>query len=113
MAKAGEAAQRPRAKAVDVAARAGVSIATVSLVANGKAAGRVSERTSRRVLRAIEDLGYVVNSAARSLATGRRQCVALVASDMTNPFISTIAAGVSEALGAQTQLLLAVSGSGS
>jgi LacI family transcriptional regulator len=112
-AKADDAGQRPRAKAVDVAARAQVSIATVSLVANGKAAGRVSESTSRRVLKAIEELGYVVNSAARSLATGRRQCVALVASDMTNPFISTIAAGVSEALGTQIQLLLAVSGSGS
>jgi LacI family transcriptional regulator len=107
-----EASQQPRAKAVDVAASARVSVATVSLVANGKAAGRVSESTRRRVMRAIEELGYVVNPAARSLATGRRRCVALVARDMTNPFISTIAAGVAEALGTQTQLLLAVSGSG-
>jgi LacI family transcriptional regulator len=113
LARADEVSQRPRAKAVDVAARAQVSIATVSLVANGKAAGRVSESTCRRVMQAIEELGYVVNSAARSLATGRRECVALVARDMTNPFISTIAAGVAEALGTQTQLLLAVSGSGS
>jgi len=88
-------------------------VATVSLVANGKAAGRVSAETCRRVRQAIEELGYVVNQAARSLATGRRQCVALVAQDMTNPFISAIAAGVAEALGTQTQLLLAVSGAGS
>lgn len=108
-----EAGQRPRVKAVDVAARAKVSVATVSLVANGKAAGRVSEGTYRRVRQAIDELGYVVNPAARSLATGRRQCVALVAQDMTNPFISSIAAGVAEALGTQTQLLLAVTGSGS
>ena len=33
---------------------------------------------------AIAELGYVVNSAARSLATGRRQCVALLAQDLTN-----------------------------
>lgn len=105
--------ERPRAKAVDVASRAKVSIATVSLVANGKASGRVSEDTYQRVMQAIDELGYVVNSAARSLATGHRQCVALVAQDMTNPFISTIAAGVADALGTQTQLLLAVSGSGS
>jgi LacI family transcriptional regulator len=107
-----EEAQRARAKAVDVAALAQVSIATVSLVANGKADGRVSESTRQRVLQVIEQLGYVVNSAARSLATGRSQCVALVARDMTNPFISTIAAGVSEALGTHTQLLLAVTGAG-
>jgi LacI family transcriptional regulator len=113
VAKPEEAGQRHRAKAVDVAAHAKVSVATVSLVANGKAAGRVSESTHQRVLRAIEELGYVVNPAARSLATGRRQCVALVAQDMINPFISAIAAGVAEALGTQTQLLLVVSGSGS
>ncbi len=106
----GDQAARP--KAVDVAARAGVSIATVSLVANGKAGGRVSASTQKRVLEAIDELGYVVHSAARSLATGRRQCVALVARDMTNPFISTIAAGVADALGSQVQLLLAVTGSG-
>jgi LacI family transcriptional regulator len=108
-----EAGQRTRVKAVDVAERAGVSVATVSLVTNGKAAGRVSEHTCRRVQQAIEELGYVVNPAARSLATGRRQCVAFVARDMTNPFISSVAAGVAEALGTQTQLLLAVSGAGS
>jgi LacI family transcriptional regulator len=108
-----ETGQRPRVKATDVAARAKVSVATVSLVANGKAVGRVSDSTVRRVQQAIEELGYIVNQAARSLATGRRQCVALVAQDMTNPFISAIAAGVAEALGTQTQLLLAVSGSGS
>lgn len=108
-----ELTAHPRAKAVDVAARAQVSVATVSLVANGKADGRVSERTRQRVLKAIDELGYVINSAARSLATGRRHCVALIARDMTNPFISTIAAGVSAALGTQIQLLLAVSGSGS
>jgi LacI family transcriptional regulator len=111
-AKPEEAGQRPRIKAIDVAARAHVSIATVSLVANGKATGRVSEGTYRRVQQAIDELGYVVNPAARSLATGRRQCVALVARDITNPFISAIAAGVAEALGTQTQLLLAVTGSG-
>jgi LacI family transcriptional regulator len=72
----------------------------------------VSPGTQKRVLAAIDELGYVVHSAARSLATGRRQCVALVARDMTNPFISTIAAGVADALGSQVQLLLAVTGSG-
>ncbi len=105
-------APRGRAKATDVAARAGVSIATVSLVANGKARGRVSPDTQARVQQAIEELGYVVNPAARSLVTGRRHCIALFAHDMTNPFISTVAAGVSAALDDSTQLLLALTDAG-
>lgn len=97
-------------KAVDVAERAGVSSATVSLVVNGKAEGRVSPETADRVRKVVAEMGYTVDPSARGLATGRRHCVALVASDMTNPFISTIAAGVAEGLGSDYQLLLAVSG---
>ena len=101
---------RVRARAADVAARAGVSIATVSLVANGKARGRVSAATHVRVEQAIAELGYVVDPTARNLVTGRRSCIALLAHDMTNPFISLIAAGVARAVGTETQLLLAVGG---
>jgi LacI family transcriptional regulator len=112
VAAAGKAAAKSarRVKAVDVAERAGVSVATVSLVANGTTAGRVSEETRARVQEAIDDLGYVVHSAARSLATGRRHCVAFVAHDMTNPFIAAIASGVADAIGDDMQLLLAVRG---
>jgi len=101
----------PVAKATDVAKAAGVSIATVSLVVNGKSEGRVSQATRRRVERAIAELSYEVNSAARTLATGRRHCIAFVASDVANPFISTIAAGIGSVLGTDYQLLLAISGS--
>lgn len=99
-----------RPKATDVAARAGVSIATVSLVINDKAAGRVSSRTEQRVRDAINELGYVVDPAARSLVTGHRHCVALVAPDVANPFFSQVASGVASALGTDYRLLLAVSG---
>lgn len=94
-------------RAVDVAARAGVSIATVSLVVNGKGRGRVSADTQSRVERAVRDLGYVVNPAARSLVTGTHGRVALLAHDLVNPFIAAIAAGVGDALGRDVQLLLA------
>ncbi|MEO5834048.1 MAG: LacI family DNA-binding transcriptional regulator [Nakamurella sp.] len=96
-----------RVRAIDVAARAGVSIATVSLVVNGKGAGRVSADTRIRVERAVSELGYVVNPAARSLATGTYGRVALLVHDLVNPFIAAIAAGVSSALGQEVQLLLA------
>lgn len=94
-------------KATDVAARAGVSIATVSLVVNGKGRGRVSADTQDRVTRAVRELGYVVNPAARSLVTGTHGRVALLAHDLVNPFIAAIAAGVGDALGPEVQLLLA------
>lgn len=102
--------QGRRPTASDVAAEAGVSIASVSLVINGKADGRVATRTQERVWRAINKLGYVVDSAARSLVTGRRQCIALVAPDLGNPFFTQVAAGVAKALGGEYRLLLAVSG---
>ena len=101
---------RARVRAADVARQAGVSIATVSLVANGKADGRVSAGTRQRVLAAIAGLGYVVDPAARSLVTGRRHAVALLTHDVTNPFISLVASGVAHALGRRTQLLLALAG---
>jgi LacI family transcriptional regulator len=94
-------------KATDVAARAGVSIATVSLVVNGKGAGRVSADTRSRVEQAVRELGYVVNPAARSLVTGTHGRIALLTDDLVNPFIAAIASGVGAALGRDTALLLA------
>ena len=55
--------------AKDVARLAGVSQATVSYVMNGSRP--ISEATKRRVRRAMEELGYVPNVSARSLAGGR------------------------------------------
>lgn len=87
-----------------------MSIATVSMVINGKADGRVAPATQERVWLAVENLGYRVDSTARSLVTGRRHCIALVAPDLSNPFFTQVAAGVANALGDDYRLLLAVSG---
>ncbi len=87
-----------------------MSIATVSMVINGKADGRVAPATQERVWLAVKKMGYRVDSTARSLVTGRRQCIALVAPDLSNPFFTQVAAGVAKALGDEYRLLLAVSG---
>ncbi len=59
----------------DVARRAGVSKATVSLVLNNKESGiRISERTRQKVLQAAEELNYYPNYGARLLSTGK-SCV--------------------------------------
>ncbi|MGP3963244.1 LacI family DNA-binding transcriptional regulator [Nonomuraea sp. 3N208] len=52
---------------VEIAQRAGVSQATVSLVLSERPGVQVAEETRRRVQQAIEDLGYAVNPAARAL----------------------------------------------
>jgi DNA-binding LacI/PurR family transcriptional regulator len=106
-------AGRPgRITAAMVAARAGVSTATVSLVANGKTAGRVSEDNIARVRDAIAELGYVVDGIGSSLAKGVSSIVILVAPDISNPFFAKVIAGVRESLGPQYQLLLSVTEAG-
>ena len=105
-------ARSRRITAAMVAARAGVSTATVSLVANGKTAGRVSEDNVSRVREAIAELGYVVDGIGSSLAKGVSSIVILVAPDISNPFFAKVIAGVRESLGSQYQLLLSVTEAG-
>ena len=62
----------------DVARRAGVSRATVSIVLNNKSGTRVSETTRRRVLEAASELDYHVNAAARSLRRQRTGTIGLI-----------------------------------
>lgn len=78
----------------DVAKKAGVSVMTVSRVINGSK--NVREDTREKVLRAIEELGYVPNSVARSLILKKTYTIGLVISDITNPFFTTVARGVED-----------------
>jgi LacI family transcriptional regulator len=78
----------------DVAKRAGVSPATVSRVIRG--AQNVHPATRKKVERAIEELGYVPSAVAQSLRSKRTRSLALVVSDITNNFWTTIARGVED-----------------
>ncbi|MEV5497059.1 GH1 family beta-glucosidase [Nonomuraea fuscirosea] len=70
---------RPKRPTLEtVAARAGVSRATVSRVVNGESS--VSSEVRFAVMRAVREIGYVPNAAARSLVTRRTNAVALVLS---------------------------------
>ncbi len=80
---------------VDVANRAGVAAITVSRVVNNS--GPVSSQVRARVEQAIAEIGYVPNSVARSLRSKRTDTIALVLTDMTNPFFTTLARGVEDA----------------
>lgn len=70
----------------DVAAAAGVSLATASRVLNGDA--RVSDGTRQAVRQSADRLGYVPNQAARTLVTGRTDSVALVIPEPNDRFFS-------------------------
>ena len=74
-----------------VAAAAGVSVATVSNVLNEPE--KVAVETRRRVERAIDELGYVRNEAARHLRAGRSRSVGFVAYDMANPYFADMLGG--------------------
>lgn len=80
-------------KIVDVAARAGVSTATVSRVLNGT---RVRPDLDEAVRRAIEELDYIPNRTARSLRRRHSDVIALVIPDVENPFFTAVARGVED-----------------
>lgn len=76
----------------DVAARAGVSLGTVSNVLNRP--DRVSAATRGRVASAMVELGFVRNESARQLRAGRSRTLAYVMLDATNPFFTDVARGI-------------------
>ena len=78
----------------DVAAKAGVSTATVSRVLNN--IGVVRNTTRARVLRAVEELKYYPNMHARALAGGRTNTLGLIVSNLENPFFLGIFRAVEE-----------------
>lgn len=69
-----------------------MSPTTVSHVLSGKRP--VSSETTRRVRRAMEELGYVPNAAAQSLASGRTRTLGLLVPDIANYFFAELARGI-------------------
>jgi LacI family transcriptional regulator, galactose operon repressor len=89
---------------IDVAAAAGVSRSTVSLVMQGSPL--VTPSTRKHVLRHAEQLGYVYNRGAASLRTQRRGIVGLVIPDSANPFIAQASIGFQTALAEQRHIVV-------
>lgn len=79
-----------RSSIKDVAAKAGVSTATVSHVLNETRP--IRDETRLRVLSAVKDLGYSQNQTARNLVRGKSTFVGLIISDVRNPFFPEITA---------------------
>lgn len=81
----------------DVAARAGVSAATVSRVLSGNYP--VAEATRARVLRAVDDLDYVVNGPASALAAANSDLVGILVNDIADPFFGIMAGAIQAEMG--------------
>lgn len=101
------AVQLQRVTIHDVARTAGVSVATVSKVINGRYG--VAVATSQRVQRVIDDLGYESSLVARSLRSHRTNVIGILVAEF-EPFSSEILKGASRALGGTGYELLAYSG---
>jgi LacI family transcriptional regulator len=76
----------------DVASLAGVSRSTVSNVVRGSDV--VAATTRRRVLIAVDQLGYRPNALARQLLQGRATTIGIIARDLRNPFIAEMTSHV-------------------
>jgi LacI family transcriptional regulator len=83
----------------DVAARARVSPATVSRVLNGNYP--VAAPTRDRVLRAVDELDYVLNGPASSLAAATSDLVGILVNDIADPFFGIMAGAAQGEIGGQ------------
>jgi LacI family transcriptional regulator len=83
---------KDRVTIIEIAAAAGVSKSTVSLVLKGSESVRPATRD--RVNAAIRDLGYVYNRGAANLRRARSNIVGMIINDLTNPFFAELAVGI-------------------
>lgn len=78
----------------DVAKLADVSIATVSRVINNQ--GGVRRVTEERILKAIEELGYIRSAAARTMKRKETNTIGVIVPDIKNPFFPLVMAGIEQ-----------------
>jgi len=91
-------------KLLDIAKKAGVAPITVSRVINNS--GYVSQATRERVEAAVKELGYVPNTLARGLRSKRTHTLALIVTDITNPYFTSMARGVEDVAGARNYTVI-------
>ena len=92
-----------------VAERAGVSQATVSLVLNNAPGNRVTEATRARVMEAVEALGYRTNAFAKSLRSGQSGIIGFVSDEVASaPFAGRLLQGAQKQAWESGHVILSV-----
>ena len=93
----------------DVAAKAGVSASTVSLVLNGLDEGRIRPALSAHVRQVADELGYVPDLMARGLRTRRTHTIGLLSDQVASaPFASSMLGGAERVAQSESFLLLLI-----
>ena len=98
----------PACTLYEVARHAGVSLATASRVLNGSSR-RPGGAISERVQASAAELGYIANAQAQGLAKKSSGILGLILHDISDPYFSTIARGVQEAVQDQEKVVLLAS----
>jgi LacI family transcriptional regulator len=98
----------PIASLVDIAGRAGVSIATASRVLNGST-HPVSAATRALVLDAAAELGYSPSLLAQALVTRTSRIVGVIVGDIVDPYFAEVARGVEDVVGRRSHLTMVCS----
>ncbi|MBI2941898.1 MAG: LacI family DNA-binding transcriptional regulator [Chloroflexi bacterium] len=99
-----------RATIADIARSAGVSLSTVSRVLSGRESViPIGPETRARVLASAAALNYRPNQAARTLASGRSQAVAVLVHDISDPYFSEIVRGIEDVASANQYMVLVCS----
>jgi len=81
----------------DIEKQLNTSINTVSFILNGKAEQkRISTKLTQKVLKLVDELGYVPNHLAKSLRTGKTNIIGLIVEDISNPFFVNVARQIEE-----------------
>lgn len=88
--------RKKRPTQFDVARAAGVSQAVVSYVLNEVETVAILPETRERVKAAIAELGYIPNTAARSLRSRKTNTIAVVIPDITNPWYPEFVRGIQD-----------------
>jgi len=83
---------KERVTIIDVAKAAGVSKSTVSLVLQNSM--NVSSQTRKKIVQAMDDLGYVYHRGAANLRRARAGIVGVIVNDLTNSFFAELAVGI-------------------
>jgi LacI family transcriptional regulator len=86
----------------DVADALGVSKATVSLAINRS--DLVARKTRDRILKKVDELGYIYNRSAAGLSTGRTRAAGLAVHDITNPYFTEVSAAIESVLSQKSMM---------
>lgn len=96
----------------DVARHAGVSRTSVSFVLSNREDASISAETRRRILTAVDELGYRPNAGARALAARRSEWIGLITEIVTAPFAVEVIKGAQDRAWLDRKFLLIASSEG-